>query len=176
MFPQHAVAFLILLKLKLVMVWGGGGVIETWPELLQLYGLKWIFDSGSSNPSAVLRPPRPHLSTRRFNHLPLIHNFSVWMPLTWYHPPSPSILQICRHCHSKLMSRSDVRSSALDKLWGDSIWQQKILPLVFLEATAELRAMWSSVREWRRVRGAECGTEGVSSVQRVVGELQRNAC
>lgn len=59
MFSQHVLALLILVKLELVMVWEGG-VIETRPELLQLYAQKLIFDSGGSSPSDLLDPISQH--------------------------------------------------------------------------------------------------------------------
>lgn len=72
---QCAVPLVIPVKLELVMVWRGGGVTETVPNLLKLYTQKLIFDNGCSNPSEVFRLPEPHLSAERFNQLSLIHKF-----------------------------------------------------------------------------------------------------
>lgn len=89
-FSQHTVAFLILVKLEPVMVWGGG-VTETRPELLQLYAQKLIFDSESSSPSNLLDPICQHRDWTTYPWSATFH-FECFLPDTIHVLPASCIV------------------------------------------------------------------------------------
>lgn len=174
-FSQHAVPLVIPVKLELMMVWRGGGVIEPGPKLLKLYTQKLIFDSGCSNLSEVLRLPvlrlpEPHPSAQRFNQLSTSSHFKCLLPDTIHYSPASCIfadIVTVNWCHAMMWEILHSINCCVTP------FNKNVLSLMFLEATAQFPAVWSLAWGSLRARGAQCGVEVAISVHCVVGEQQR---